>query len=136
MDYIAEILPVVILSQPSVTDVWGNPKSKSMEHFPGIAITPVGLRMLWRDGKRIKPYYLAKGGMIGFTKKAFSQYAAYENFTLQQSLGLQVRLNEHMDLRTGFLYFHISNAFVTPSNPGADLLTVNAGLVYRFGRAE
>jgi len=136
MDYVAEALPVAVLTQPTEADVWGNPRSTKMEHVAGLALTPVGLRMLWREGKRVKPYAFAKGGMIGFSKKALSPTAAYENFTLQFSLGLQCRLNNRWEFRAGALYFHFSNAFVVPSNPGFDSMSYSAGFSYHLGRQE
>ena len=136
MDYVAEILPVAILTQPTVSDVWGNPLSTKMEHVAGLAIAPIGLRMLWRDGKRIKPYAFSKGGMIGFSKKVLSPTAAYESFTLQFSVGLQCRLAEGWDFRAGALYFHFSNAFVVPSNPGFDSMSYGAGFSYHLGRRD
>ena len=134
MDYVAEVLPVAVLTQPTESDVWGNPLSTKMEHVAGLAITPIGLRMLWRDRKRVKPYAFSKGGMIGFSKKTLSPTAAYENFTLQFSLGLQCRLNDGWDFRAGALYFHFSNAFIVPSNPGFDSMSYGAGFSYHLGR--
>jgi hypothetical protein len=136
MDYVAEVLPVAVLTQPTKSDYWGNPLSTKMENVAGLAITPIGLRMLWRDGKRIKPYAFAKGGMIGFSKKTLSPTASYENFTLQFSLGLQCRLNDRWDFRAGALYFHFSNAFIVPSNPGFDSMSYSAGLSYHLGKRK
>jgi len=132
-DYSAGILPVLILRQPSKTDVWGDPLSRSHETVPGINISPIGMRLIWRDGTRFKPYYVVKGGMSGFTQKAFSHYAAYENFSLQQGVGMQFRLTDRWDFRTGFAVFHSSNGFIVPSNPGLDAMSLNAGLSYHFG---
>ena len=136
MDYVAEVLPVAVLTQPTESDVWGNPLSTKMEHVAGLAITPIGLRMLWRDGKRVKPYAFSKGGMIGFSKKTLSPYASYESFTLQFSGGLQCRLNDRWDFRAGLLYFHYSNAFVVPSNPGFDSMSYSTGFSYHLGKRE
>jgi len=136
MDYSADLLPLAILTQPSKTDFWGVPRTPNREHVPGLAISPIGLRMMWREGKRIKPYYLIKGGMIGFSKKALSEYASYENFTLQESLGAQFRLTDRWDFRAGFLFFHFSNAFIVPCNPGLDSMTYNAGLSYHPGKRK
>ena len=136
MDYVAEVLPVAVLTQPTEADVWGNPVSTKMEHVAGLAITPIGLRMLWKDGKRVKPYAFSKGGMIGFSKKALSPTATYESFTLQFSLGLQCRLNDRWDFRAGALYFHFSNAFIVPSNPGFDSMSYVAGFSYHLGKRE
>jgi opacity protein-like surface antigen len=133
-DYTAEILPVVILRQPSKTDVWGNQRSKTHETVPGLAISPIGMRLIWRDGKQFKPYYIIKGGMIGFTKKSFSQYASYESFTLQQGLGVQFKVTDRWDFRTAFEVFHTSNGFVVPSNPGLDSMMYTGGLCYHLGK--
>lgn len=105
------------------------------EHItvPGLGVSPLGLRILWRDGKRWKLYYTVKGGMIGFTQKALSNYGAYENFSLQQSVGMQFPLNDRLDLRAGVSDFHFSDAFLVPSNPGIDEMSWNGGLSYHFG---
>lgn len=132
MDYVAEILPVVILRQPSKTDIWGNPHSSQHTTVPGLGISPIGVRLLWRDDKRWKPYYIVKGGIIGFTQKALSQYASYEDFTLQQNVGIQFKLTDRWDFRAGLSDFHFSNGFVVPSNPGIDEMAYSGGLSYHF----
>jgi hypothetical protein len=132
MDYVAEILPVVILRQPSKTDVFGDPLTNEREPNPGLGISPIGLRMIWRDGKYWKPYYLIKAGMVGFAHKSLSGYASYENFTLQQSIGLQFRLSQRWDLRCGLSDIHFSNAFVVPNNPGIDEMAYSAGVSYHL----
>ena len=132
MDYVAEILPVAILRQPSKTDIWGNPLTTEHETIAGLGISPIGLRMIWRDGRTWKPYYVIKGGMIGFTQKALSYSASYEDFTLQQSVGMQFRLSDRCDFRAGLSDFHFSNAFLVPNNPGIDEMAYSAGLSYRF----
>ncbi|MGP8253270.1 MAG: acyloxyacyl hydrolase [Terracidiphilus sp.] len=136
VDYSAEILPVLILRQPSKTDIWGNRRSTTLETVPGLGISPLGMRLLWRDGTHFKPYYNVKLGMTGYTKKSFSQDAAYENFSLDQSIGIQFRLSDRVDFRAGFGVFHQSNGFVVPSNPGLDEMNYNAGLSYHLGHAR
>ena len=92
------------------------------------------MRLLWRDGKVFKPYYTVKGGLLAFNQKSVSQYAAYLNFSLQQSVGVQLRLTNRWDLRTGLEVFHFSNAFMVPSNPGLDSMAYNAGLTFHLGK--
>jgi hypothetical protein len=133
-DYVAEVLPVSILRQPSKTDVYGNRKSTSFEDLYGLGISPVGMRLLWRDGKFFKPYYTVKGGLLAFNKKSVSQYASYFNFSLQQAVGIQFRMTDRLDVRTGFEVFHFSNGFVVPSNPGLDSMAYNAGLTVHLGK--
>ena len=62
----------------------------------------MGFRLLWRDGKTIKPYLMAKGGFLVFTQKAESPNASYENISLQSDLGVQIRLTPRVDLRLGW----------------------------------
>jgi hypothetical protein len=132
MDYVAEILPVAIIQQPSKTDAWGDPLSTSHTTVAGLGISPIGLRMLWRDGKKWKPYYTIKGGMIGFTQKALSKDASYQNFSLQQSVGIQFRVSGRWDFRAGVADFHFSNAFMVPSNPGIDEMAYTGAITYHF----
>jgi hypothetical protein len=133
LDYVAEFLPVVLLDAPVTQDIWGEPTSPNRHIVPGIGISPIGFRMLWRDKKAIKPYLIAKGGIIGFTQKVLSQKATYENFSLESETGVNVKLNERWDLRLGvFGDFHFSNAFIVPVDPGLDVMNANLGLSYHF----
>jgi hypothetical protein len=137
MDYSAEVLPLVLLNEPAAADIWGNPKSTSRQIIPGIGISPIGLCMIWRSNKALKPYFTVKGGMLGFTKKAISSQATYENFSLQEGIGVKVKMNQRLDLRLGlFNDFHFSNAFIVPVNPGLDVMNANLGLSYHLGAAS
>jgi hypothetical protein len=136
VDYSAEILPVVILRQPSKTDPFGNRRSNTFETVPGVAVLPIGARLIWNDGGRIKPYYVIKGGLTGYTQKAFSQDASYENFALDQSVGLQFRVTERTGFRAGVGVFHQSNGFVVPSNPGLDEMNWNVGISYQLRKGQ
>ncbi|HTM15463.1 MAG TPA: acyloxyacyl hydrolase, partial [Terracidiphilus sp.] len=88
----------------------------------------------WFDDARVKPFYSIKAGMTAYTQKAFSQYASYQDFALDQSVGFQFRLADKVGLRTAFGFFHQSNGFVVPSNPGLDEMNWSFGLSYRLGR--
>ena len=138
MDYVAEVLPVSIFRQPSGTTVWGNPSISPLTFTTlyGLGISPIGLRMMWRDGRAWKPYYLIKGGLIAFNKKATSQDAAYLNFSLQQSVGVQFRLTNRWDIRAGIEHFHFSDAFIVPSNPGIDEMMYTGSLSYQIGKKQ
>jgi hypothetical protein len=133
VDYSAGILPVLILRQPSHTNFWGRPIAPGQETAPGLNISPIGMRMIWRDGKRFKPYYVIKGGMSGYTRKTFAPTGSYEDFSLQQSIGIQSKLNDRWDCRAGFEVFHQSNGFVVPNNAGLDAMMLGAGLSYHLG---
>jgi len=138
LDYSADFMPLIILTQPSKTDEWGNPARGSSAHesFPGVGISPIGVRLLWRDGKRVKPYLISKLGLTGYTQKAFSQFGSYEEFCGQVNVGMQIKLTDRWDFRAGFQYFHQSNGFVVPSDPGLDAMTYRGGLSYHLGKAR
>jgi hypothetical protein len=134
VDYVGEILPVVLFWEPDQSNIWGSPLTNAHHIVPGFGISPIGARWMWRDGKAWKPYLTAKGGMIFFTEKVISSQATYESFSLQTGTGLQVRLNPSLDLRLGlFGDFHFSNAFIVPVNPGIDVMNANLGITYHLG---
>jgi hypothetical protein len=132
MDYVAEILPITILRQPAVEDEYGDPLSHNYTTVPGLGVTPVGLRMLWRNDKVFKPFFTAKGGVVAFTQKALSPDGAYLNFTLQETLGAEVRMTHDWEIRAGLGEFHFSNARQVPSNPGLDEVMYTAALSYHL----
>jgi Lipid A 3-O-deacylase (PagL) len=132
MDYAVEFLPFVLLREPAVTDIWGDPLSPNQKLVPGLAITPLGFRLLWRDGKVIKPLWTVKLGGIAFTEKALSTKATYANFTINSSAGIQLKLTRRFDFRVADEFHHFSNAYVNSSDPGLDTLGINFGLVYHL----
>jgi hypothetical protein len=133
VDYVAEFMPMVLLNQPTEMDIWGNTESASRKTVPGIDIAPIGIRWLWRDGKAIKPYLMAKGGVLVFAQKPLSSKTTYENLSLESAIGLEVRLNDRLDLRLGlFGDFHFSDGFIVPVNPGLDVMNATMGLTYHL----
>ncbi|HEX3571279.1 MAG TPA: acyloxyacyl hydrolase [Acidobacteriaceae bacterium] len=137
MDYVVEVLPFVLLSEPASADKWGNPTSPNQQLVHGVGISPFGFRMLWRSNRAVKPFLIGKAGVIAFPKKVLSPSATYANFAFQGDFGLQIRLTPRVELRLDPLeYFHFSNAFLAGSNPGFDELGAKFGLSYRLGRLE
>ena len=135
-DYVAEFLPLVLLNADASYDIWGNPMTTARKTVPGVGFSPIGFRLEWRDQKAIKPYLMAKGGLVIFTQKELSSHATYENFSLQSSTGLQVKMTPRMDLRLGlFGDFHFSDAFIVPVNPGLDVMNASLGITYHLGHA-
>lgn len=134
MDYVGEILPITILRQPAVEDEYGDILSSRRTTVPGLALTPIGLRMLWRDGKVLKPWFTIKGGVVGYTQKALSPDGAYLNFTLQHSVGLEIPVSHAWEIRPGVSDFHFSNGRQVPSNPGIDEMMYSVALSYHLHR--
>jgi hypothetical protein len=136
-DYVVEVIPLVILSQPAKSDFWGNALSPNQQLVPGLMVSPFGFRLLWRSNKAIRPYVTGKLGAIAFTKKAFSPNASYANFNVQADFGILFRMTERVDLRVDpFVFFHVSNGYLAASNPGMDELATKIGISYHLGKRE
>jgi hypothetical protein len=126
VDYVAEVLPLVLLRTADTSDIWGTPTSTARKTVPGLGFSPIGFRMIWLNHRAIKPYLTAKGGMLVFPQKVLSQESSYVNFSLQSATGVETRLTQRFDLRLGlFSDFHFSNGFVVPVNPGLDVMNAN-----------
>jgi hypothetical protein len=126
--YVGEVLPFVLLDEPAVLNYYGVPRSTNKNYVPGAGVVPIGFQLRWRYGRAIKPYLMAKGGILGFTQKAESPNASYENFTLRSEVGVLVRLSHRVDLKMGIGDSHFSNGFVVPSNPGLDVMSYMGGI--------
>jgi hypothetical protein len=134
MDYVAELLPLVLLDEPSKLGPYGTRQSRTKVTLHGLAFSPIGLRMEWFHKRRFKPYFNVKGGAIGFTQKALSPDGSYYDFSLQESIGFYLKMTERVDLRFGlFGDFHFSNAYITTYNPGLDVMNSNMAVSYHFG---
>jgi len=46
VDYVAEVLPLVLLDAPVTQDIWGTPTSPDRHIVPGIGFSPIGFRLL------------------------------------------------------------------------------------------
>ncbi|HVN93685.1 MAG TPA: acyloxyacyl hydrolase [Terracidiphilus sp.] len=134
VDYVAEVVPFVLLNEPAEMTIWGTPLTSRRKILPGAAVLPMGIRWMWRDGTSIKPYLEVKGGVIAFTQKALNPQSSYESLNLVSSGGVALKLNDQFDLRLGLVgYLHFSNGFVVPVNPGVDFLNASMGLTYHLG---
>ena len=137
IDYVAEVLPVVILSEPASADFWGNPKSPNQQIVPGFGLTPFGFRFLWRSNQKVKPFLTGKAGVIAFPKKILSPAASYANFNFQGDFGLQFKMTDQVDLRVEpVVYFHVSNRYFAASNPGFDQLGAKFGISYHLRKRK
>jgi lipid A 3-O-deacylase PagL len=133
IDYVAEVLPFMLLNAPAKNQIYGGPVGSGRKLVPGVDISPIGFRMMWRPKKTIRPYLTAKGGMLAFSQKEPSSQATYENFSLQSGMGIQVMMTPTLGLRLGlFNDFHFSNAFIVPINPGLDVMNAGLGLSWHF----
>ena len=104
---------------------------------PGFGISPLGLRTMWREHRQtFKPYISAKFDFAYFAQKALSPFSTKLNFLLDLGAGMQTRLNDRFDLRTGASFTHVCNAYMGHSNPGLDEIMILTGVSYHFGGAR
>jgi len=133
VDYVTELLPVVLLNGPAKYDMYSRPLTTARRTQYGAGISPAGVRLLWRRDKSFKPYLFGKGGIIYFADRALSPRASHLNFSAQFGGGVEERLSRRIDLRLGVGDFHFSNGDIVARNPGIDFMTFSAALGYRFG---
>ena len=137
VDYVVELLPFVLLSEPALADVWGNPLSPNNKFVHGMGLSPFGFRYMWRSNMKVKPYLIGKAGGIFFPIKVLSPNASYASFAFQGDFGLQIRMTDRVELRVDPVeYFHFSNAYIVKSNPGLDELSAKVGLSYHLGKSS
>lgn len=133
VDYVAEFLPVVLLNEPAQYGADSRALTTARQTHYGIGFSPVGVRLLWRRNRSLKPYLIGKGGLLYFKDHVLSPQASKLNFSAQFGGGMQTTLRPGMDLRLGYTDFHFSNGDISARNPGIDLMYLNAGLVFHLG---
>lgn len=134
VDYVAELLPVVLLNEPAKYDIYGRALTNARQTQYGAGISPIGVRLLWRRHSAFKPYLIGKGGIVYFQNRVLSSQGSHLNFTAQFGAGVEQTLSPRFQLRLGVGDFHMSNGDIVAHNPGIDMMTVGAGLSYRFGQ--
>lgn len=135
IDYVAEVLPFVLLSEPAKANFWGGPESPDQQWVHGFGLSPFGFRFVWRSDARVQPYMTGNAGGIFFPIKILSPNSSYANFNFQGHFGLQVKTRHAYDLRLEpVVYFHVSNGYLAASNPGFDQLGARVGISYHLGR--
>ncbi len=122
LKYTAEIVPVAIVRQPHQGVINGNtvdlPGSK--QRIYGIGVAPVGLQMNFRRGQVLQPYINGSAGILYFEDKVPVADSSRFNFALGVGAGVQIWYLENQSIRLGYKYYHISNGYTAPHNPGMD----------------
>lgn len=111
-EYAVEALPVVMVFQPG---------GKSY----GFGFSPWVMKWNLEPHHRIEPYIELGGGALISTKE-IPMGESHFNFTPSGALGVNIlRGKYHWSI--DFRYFHISDAQLTPFNPGTDTFGVRVG---------
>jgi hypothetical protein len=136
VDYVAEVLPVVLLNEPAVYGADSIALTKARQVKYGFGFSPVGVRLLWRRNAALRPYLIGKGGMLIFPDPVLSPLDGHLSFSAQFGGGVEETLTRRVSLRLGYSDFHFSNGGIATRNPGIDLMYFNAGLIYRLGSSQ
>jgi hypothetical protein len=134
VDYVAQLLPVVLMSEPDQYKLDSTALSKQHQLKYGADISPIGIRLLWRRDKAFKPFLISKGGLLYFKDRVLSAEAPHIMFSAEFGGGIEERVSHRIDLRGGYELFHVSNGNIGRVNPGIDFGAITAGVGYRFGK--
>lgn len=135
MDYVGEALPVMRLNESATTDIWGDRIGPGRRIIYGAGFSPIGFRMVW-GRHAVRPFFTAKAGVDVWNHKFIANDGSYIQFTLHESFGALMKLTSRYDLRVGVGDFHQSNGFMTDVNPGLDVASYDAAIVYHLGRGQ
>lgn len=133
--WVAEVVPVALLNEPGGYYFFAN--QKPLRFRPGATtyaggVTPLGLQLNFRNGRRLQPYVDAHAGMLYFTRQEPVPNSSQFNFTFNFGAGAQLFTGRRGSLLVGYKYHHISNHNTAPENPGIDNNEVYAGYLWRW----
>jgi opacity protein-like surface antigen len=120
VDYLTEVLPVVLLREPKVYGANGMPLTAQRKTVYGAGISPIGVRLLWRRNKAWRPYLMGEGGTLYFKDRVLSTQGTHLNFSGETGAGIEFRTSPQTHLRLGYSWFHFSNGDIAARNPGLD----------------
>jgi lipid A 3-O-deacylase PagL len=111
-EYAVDVLPAVVVFQPG-------------RNAYGAGFNPWVMKWNFATRRRISPYIEVGGGML-FTTRQVPLGADTFNFTPSGAIGVNIlRGKYHWSI--DFRYFHVSDAQITPFNPGTDTFGVRIG---------
>ncbi len=122
--YIFEAIPFTLAIN---NEVGSSSKTSRRQATAGFGVQPLGLRLLLRPNSRLKPFVQAGGGLMFSGKPIPVPESTRLNFTGDFGGGVMYRLSESKSISMGYRYFHISNMYLSQTNPG-----YNASVLY-FG---
>lgn len=85
-----------------------------------IGLAPLGFQLRFGARERVQPYLAISGGMLRFREQIPVRDGAQLNFTADGGTGVFIALPRGLQLLVGYKFYHISNAWTAPQNPGLD----------------
>ena len=133
--YTPEIVPVAVLSQPSINGFAlrrSLPPFTDTQYVYGAGANPVGIEALLRPILNVRPLFAIHGGFLYFHHNIPSVAAAQFNFVGDGRIGGQVRLRNGHTISVMYVFHHLSNWFEARDNPGVDSQMIYLGYAFNF----
>ena len=86
----------------------------------GFGGAPLGLELFGPRVHAVRPYLASAAGVLWFTRNTPEPEARRLNATFEFGGGLRIASSEHRAVLVGWKFYHLSNAFTAPYNPGLD----------------
>ena len=134
LDYVGEVLPVVLLNEPAKYGADGHALTLKRKWQYGAGLSPVGFHMIWRQRGLFQPYGIAQGDLVYFQNRVLSTQGTHLQFGSEIGLGVEKALTPRLGFRTGFSDFHLSNGNIGKRNPGIDFMYFTGSLTCRLGK--
>ena len=134
VDYVGELLPVVLLDEPAKYGTNGKALTTDRQIQYGAGISPLGVRMIWRKAGQFQPYLIGKGGVLYFQNRVLSSEGTHLQWSSEFGGGIEKAVTDRIGYRISYNDFHFSNGNMGRHNPGIDLMYINAALTFRFAK--
>jgi hypothetical protein len=135
LKYTAEIVPAAVEIQPrQVYEVGGEPLVNPSGSIYAAGASPIGFQGNF-GRKRVQPFANGSVGFLYFTQQVPIVGSSRFNYTISIGFGAQFFRRSGRSFSVGWKYFHLSNDYQAPLNPGIDSGVFYAGFsILRGGR--
>jgi hypothetical protein len=116
--YTFEAIPVAFIRQPVSHGLWED-RTQRESRF-GAGLSPLGAQVNLRPRRRMQPFTEGNVGFLYFTRPTPYTNTSNFNFTFSLGAGIQTFSSRGRSVSFGYKYHHLSNAYMTPTNPGLD----------------
>ena len=135
LKYTAEIVPVALEIQPTqVYYIGGNTLVNPAGTIYGAGASPIGFQGNM-GRKSIQPFANGSVGFLYFSQQVPIIGSSQFNYTISIGFGAQFFRRSGRSFTVGWKYFHLSNNYQAPLNPGIDSSVFYVGFsILRGGR--
>jgi hypothetical protein len=127
LKYTAEIVPAAVEIQPTqVYEIGGKPLVNPSGSIYAAGASPIGFQGNF-GRKSIQPFANGSVGFLYFTRQVPILGSSQFNYTISIGFGAQFFRRSGRSFSLGWKYFHLSNDYQSPLNPGIDSGVFYAG---------